>query len=93
MSDPKVYAVSNQKGGIGKSSSTLGLTEAAGNAGLRVGVIDLDPNCTLTETLEPADPDAAGSKDILSDDQNLALADCLTDAGPDWPGVKICPHF
>lgn len=90
MAHVPVFAESNQKGGVGKSTSTLGKAEAAVEAGLRVGVIDLDPNCTLTETLEPVDLDAAGSKDILRDDQKLTLAECLVDAGPDWPGVKVC---
>lgn len=90
MSGPSTIAVSNQKGGVGKTASVLAFVEAAVRAGLRVGVIDLDPNCTATETLEPADLDAAGSKDLLRDDQKLALADCLVDAGADWPGVSVC---
>lgn len=86
-----VLADENHKGGVGKTASVLGLAEAATNAGLDTIVIDLDPNCTATETLEPADQDAAGTKDLLRDDQSLSLADCLTAAGPDWPGVRVCP--
>jgi chromosome partitioning protein len=90
MADPLVLAVANHKGGVAKTASTLALAEAAVTEGLTVGLIDLDPNCTLTETLEPADLDAAGSKDLLRDDRDLSLADCLTPAGEQWAGVRVC---
>jgi len=91
MVQPLVLAMGNHKGGVAKTSSTLALGEAAVAEGLRVGLIDLDPNCTLTETLEPPDQDAAGSKDLLRDDDRaLTLADCLTPAGEQWGGIKVC---
>jgi chromosome partitioning protein len=78
------------KGGVAKTASTLALAEAAVARGLTVGLIDLDPNCTLTETLEPVDLDAAGSKDLRRDDRDLSLAACLTGAGAQWGGVTVC---
>lgn len=85
-----VLATANLKGGVGKTATVLGLAEAATAGGINTAIIDLDPNCTVTETLEPTDLDAAGSKDLLRDDQDLSLADCLVDAGSDWPGIRIC---
>lgn len=87
---PFVVALPNHKGGVGKTTSTLGFAEAATDAGYRVGVIDLDPNCTATEALEPQDLDIAGTKDILRDDRNLSLAECWIPAGEQWKGIQVC---
>lgn len=87
---PPVLAVGNQKGGVGKSTTVLGLAEAAIDAGLTVAVVDLDPQCNLTEILDPPDADAAGTRDLLRDDSAATLAECLTPASADWPGVLIC---
>lgn len=91
MTDPLVVAVANHKGGVAKTTSALGFAEAATDAHLDVVIIDLDPNCTATETLEPLDPEVAGSKDLLRDDRALSLAECMSPAGKDWPGVRLCP--
>lgn len=87
---PPVLAVGNQKGGVGKSTTVLGLAEAAIDAGLTVAVVDLDPQCNLTEILDPPDTTAAGTRDLLRDDSAATLAECLTPASDDWPGVLIC---
>lgn len=39
----RTVAILNQKGGVGKTTVTLGLASAAGSAGDRVLVVDLDP--------------------------------------------------
>jgi len=50
-----VIAVGNQKGGVAKTTSTLNLAVALKERGLRVLVIDLDPqgNLTMSQGLDP----------------------------------------
>lgn len=51
----RTLAVLNQKGGVGKTTVTLGLASAAAAAGRRVLVVDLDPQASSTWVLG-ADP-------------------------------------
>ncbi len=46
-----VVAILNQKGGVGKTTVTLGLASAAMHAGHRVLVVDLDPQASSTWVL------------------------------------------
>lgn len=47
----RVVAILNQKGGVGKTTVTLGLASAAAQAGRRVLVVDLDPQGSSTWVL------------------------------------------
>jgi cellulose biosynthesis protein BcsQ len=61
-----VVALLNQKGGVGKTTVTLGLASALGRAGRRVLVVDLDPQASATWVLG-IDPDAlaVSAADVL----------------------------
>lgn len=63
----KVIAVANQKGGIGKSTTALALSEIFGSGGNRVLVIDLDAqgNSTYASGVKPGQKTIS---DILSGD-------------------------
>ena len=52
-----VVALLNQKGGVGKTTVTLGLASALARAGKRVLVVDLDPQASATWVLG-VDPDS-----------------------------------
>lgn len=55
----KIIAVANQKGGTGKTSTTVNLGAALVRRGMHILLIDLDPQASLTEYfLDPADPPA-----------------------------------
>ena len=58
MNDCKIFAVANQKGGVGKSTTVCNLGNALASAGNRVLLVDFDPQSNLTMSFGIEDPDA-----------------------------------
>lgn len=75
MEDIKIIAIANHKGGVGKTTFVTSTAPLLAKAGYRVLMIDLDPQCSLTESFIDFAPkntilDAfltpkTGSKDII----------------------------
>ena len=84
-------AILNQKGGVGKTTVTLGLASAAQAAGDRVLVIDLDPQASATWTLGIVPDDATlGVADAIAADTKGAAADAIVESA--WgPSVWVLP--
>jgi chromosome partitioning protein len=76
-----VYAIANQKGGVGKTTSAVNLASCSATEGEQTLLVDLDPQCNATVALG-ADRDLhPSSYDCLTGDTEVASA--ARPAGPD----------
>ena len=60
-----VLSISSLKGGVGKTTVTLGLASAAWARGLRTLVVDLDPQSDVSTGLDARAQDGATISDVL----------------------------
>ncbi len=87
----KVVCKINQKGGVGKTTEAFHIARAGVRRGLRVLVIDLDPqgNLTSVTTAEPFEADQIGIADVLSPRTGEALRDIIVPGI--WDGMDVAP--
>jgi chromosome partitioning protein len=64
----RTWTVANQKGGVGKTTTTLALGSRLARRGFRVLLLDLDPHASMTQTLGlPAEPPPRGILDLFDE--------------------------
>ncbi len=69
----RVVAIINQKGGVGKTTTTANLGAALARSGVRTCLVDLDPQAHLSLHLGTrAEPDTATVYDLLLDTESSA---------------------
>lgn len=87
----RIFALCNQKGGVGKSTTTFHLARAAVLRGQSVLVVDNDPqgNLTTVAAAEEVGEDQAGLADVLSARAPEGARDVIV-AGV-WPGLDVLP--
>jgi chromosome partitioning protein len=92
-----VYAVANQKGGVGKTTTAVNMAACVAEAGYRTLLIDLDPQCNATVALAVAKDLAPNTYSCLLGDDDLIAAARPTGVGtlalvpstPDLAGATV----
>ena len=67
----RIFTVANQKGGVGKTTTTVNIAAALSMGGLRVLVIDLDPQGNASTALGVPHRDIAGIYDVLMGEEPI----------------------
>jgi chromosome partitioning protein len=70
----RTIAICNQKGGVGKTTISVLLADAATRAGHRVLLVDLDPQANATETTRTGDVGDQTLADVPNDTRGASLA-------------------
>ncbi len=85
----RIITVANQKGGVGKTTSTVNIAAAIAQAGHRVLVVDLDPQGNASTALGAVHHEGTPSVyEVLGGE--LPLAEVLQEC-PDVPGLWTAP--
>jgi chromosome partitioning protein len=76
-----VYAIANQKGGVGKTTTAVNVAACVAAAGSQTLLVDLDPQCNATVALGGDRDMQPSSYDCLTGD--VSVAEAARPAGPD----------
>lgn len=88
LREPKIVAVANQKGGVGKTTTAINLGAALAEANLKVLVVDFDPQGNASTGLGSAPADRTlTTYDLLLEGAPLESIICPTDI----PNLMLAP--
>jgi len=82
-----VYAIANQKGGVGKTTTALNVSACIAEAGYRTLLVDVDPQANATVGLGISRTRSPGLYEVLSG--QAAAAEAVTDSSV--PGLQVIP--
>ncbi len=87
--ETRVFVVANQKGGVGKTTTTVNIAAAMALRGLRVLVVDLDPQGNASTALNvPHQEGAPGVYEAIVEGVDI---DELVSPCPEIPGLTVLP--
>ncbi len=85
----RIFTVSNQKGGVGKTTTVVNLSAALARSGARVLVIDLDPQGNASTALGVEHREGTASVyDVIVNDVEMAE---VVQSSPDQPDLFCVP--
>jgi chromosome partitioning protein len=92
-----IYAIANQKGGVGKTTTAVNLGACVAEAGYEVLLVDIDPQCNATVGVGVAKDQRPSVYDLLAGDATLeelvVPADVehlwVAPASPDLAGANV----
>ena len=87
--DTRIITISNQKGGVGKTTTTVNLATAMARAGMNVLVVDMDPQGNASTALNIPHPQGTPSiYNVLIEDDELKN---VAYRNPETDGLLVAP--